>query len=86
MLGFSEIAVNYCSHADSAADRTQHNAHTFGVVSLIVPHSNVFFVLALQKQEELIVHISSVRDMQMETVANGISTISSLVSAGVAKH
>lgn len=29
--GFSETTVNYRSHADSTADCTQHNAHTFGV-------------------------------------------------------
>lgn len=39
-----------------------------------------------RKREELIVHMSTVWDMQISTVANGISTISSLVSAGVAKH
>lgn len=38
------------------------------------------------KHGELIVCIRTVQDMQIETTANGISTISRLVSARLAKH
>lgn len=86
--GFSNITVNY-NHTDSTLNDMPHNTNTFGPVYVIVPHSNGFsfcVVGFVRKQEELIVHISTVRDMQIETVANGISTISSLVSVVVAKH
>lgn len=57
--------------------------YTTGPLYLIVMGVNVFFLLA---DGELIEHMSTVRDMQIETVANRISTISSLVRAGAAKH
>lgn len=59
------------------------SVHTIGPLHLIVRGVNVLFLLA---DAELIEHMSTVRDMQIETVANRISTISSLVRAGAAKH
>lgn len=41
--GVKKIIVNYRCHI---AHCTQHNAHTLDAVYLIVPHSNVFFLLA----------------------------------------
>lgn len=62
---------------------TVHIGHSTGPLHLIVMGVNVLFLLA---DGELIEHMSTVRDMQIETVANRISTISSLVRAGAAKH
>lgn len=44
--GFSNITVNYHYHTDSTLDCTRHNTDTFGPVYLIVPHSNVFTLVA----------------------------------------
>ena len=57
--------------------------YTIGPLYVIVIHLNVFPPLA---DGELTEHMNTVRDMQIETVANRISTISSLVRAGAAKH
>lgn len=83
--GGSNITVNYHYHRDPTLDCTQHNRHIWtGIFNC--PTFKCVFSPRQWKQGELRVHISTVRGMQIETVANGISTISSLVSKGVAKH
>lgn len=77
------IIVNYYCHRELTLDCTLHSKHLVWFSWLC--HIYVFCA-CWWKQEELIVHKSAVWGMQIETVANGISTISSPVSTGVAQH